>query len=179
MTWRIKGRRYWTDAETLFLHRNFKKLSGEEIAARLDIPYAIVKRKALFEGLRHPLRMGTAPIGERRVYKEGGYRYLYEKIDSGHKQFHQDWKRYHVLVWIRANGPIPAGHKIAFKPGRRSLIAEEITIDCLELTTNAELVQRHKPPPLPPELREVAQLRRTLLNHVRRREHAKQNIRPS
>lgn len=53
------------------------------------------------------------------------------------------WAPVHRLVWEAAHGPVPTGHFVCFKPGMKTLIAAEITLDRLELATNASHMKQY------------------------------------
>lgn len=53
------------------------------------------------------------------------------------------WKPVHVLVWMAAHGAVPKGHIVVFKKGLKTLVADEITADKLELVTLAENMRRN------------------------------------
>lgn len=53
------------------------------------------------------------------------------------------WRPVHVIVWEQAHGAVPAGHIVVFKPGRKTFQAAEITLDRLELVTQAENMRRN------------------------------------
>lgn len=79
------------------------------------------------------------PIGSHRVNADG---YLDRKVrDDGPAQ--NRWVAVHRLVWTKANGPIPAGHVVAFRPGRRTTVLEQITLEALELVSRQELMRRN------------------------------------
>jgi len=79
------------------------------------------------------------PIGSLRINADG---YLDRKIAAtGYPP--ADWKAVHRLVWEHAHGPIPRSHAVTFKPGRRTTVEAEITIDALELVTRQELMRRN------------------------------------
>lgn len=106
------------------------------------------------------------PIGTYRVNPDG---YLDVKVaDDGPPQ--KRWERVHRLVWEQANGPIPEGHIVVFKPGRRTTELEAITADGLECITRTELVTRNSIHRYPPELKHairlVAKLKRRIDEHA-------------
>lgn len=102
------------------------------------------------------------PIGSLRI-ESGGY--LQRKVsETGYPP--RDWVAVHRLVWIEANGPVPDGHVVVFRPGRRTTELAAITLDAVELVTRAELLERNR---LPPELRRVAQLRGAITRQINRR----------
>lgn len=111
-------------------------------------------------------------IGDRRINSEG---YLDRKISTDRKGA-LNWKAEHRLIWIEANGPIPDGHVVAFKPGRRTTDLRLITLDALELVTLEEHMRRHTVHNLPKELVQVIQLKGALQRQINKREQdAKQN----
>lgn len=87
------------------------------------------------------------------------------------------WIGVHRLVWEAANGPIPKGHAVVFKPGMASTDPDEITIDRLELITRAELMRRNTRHNLPPELNALisTKARMTRLINEREKDHELQD----
>lgn len=105
------------------------------------------------------------PIGSHRVNGDG---YVDRKVsDTGHGP--RDWVGVHRLVWMEAHGPVPEGHKVVFKPGRRTTDPELITLDALELLSHAELLQRNSIHRYPPEIVQAMQLRGTLVRAINRK----------
>lgn len=103
------------------------------------------------------------PIGTERV-KVG---YLWRKVSEKRTgDWRADWRQVHLLVWEQHHGPIPPGHAVMFRPGRKTLDASLITADALELVPKTELMRRNTIHRYAPELREVirlsARVRRTL-----------------
>lgn len=112
------------------------------------------------------------PIGSLRITVDG---YLERKVtdDPGLAPVRR-WVGVHRLVWEAAHGPVPAGHAVTFKPGRRTTDESAITIDALQLTARADLMRRNTRHNLPPELNALIQLRgalnRKINNRTRRHE---------
>ncbi|MEI7446593.1 MAG: HNH endonuclease signature motif containing protein [Burkholderiales bacterium] len=105
------------------------------------------------------------PVGSHRIAAGG---YLQRKVhDTGYPP--RDWVMVHRLVWEQAHGPIPAGHVVAFRPGRRTTVVEEITADALELISQAELMERNR---MPPELQKIVQLRSVITRVINQRSKA-------
>ena len=106
------------------------------------------------------------PVGSYRVNADG---YLDRKVtDDGGPN--QRWQPVHRLLWIEAHGPIPAGHIVVFKPGRRTADLAQITLDAIELVTRAENMLRNSyHTNYPPELRSLVQLRGALLRQINRK----------
>lgn len=75
------------------------------------------------------------PIGFERLSKEG---YLQRKVNND-LPFNRRWKFVHVILWEEANGPVPAGHMLAFINGDRT----DIRLDNLQLITRREMMQRN------------------------------------
>jgi hypothetical protein len=112
----------------------------------------------------------TEPIGALRTTKDGT---LQRKISNERGNNSKRWRGVHELVWVEANGPVPVKHIVVFKPGMRTDVLEEITIDrveCISLTENMKRNTRHN---LPAELNEVIQLRAVLTRQINKR--SKQN----
>lgn len=81
------------------------------------------------------------PIGSLRVTSDG---LLERKVtDDPNLVPARRWVGVHRLVWEEANGPIPPGHAVVFKPDRRTTDPGLITVDALELVTRAELGRRN------------------------------------
>jgi len=110
------------------------------------------------------------PIGTERISRDG---YLERKItDAGKTNAARQrrWVPVHRLVWQAARGPIPRGHVVCFKPGAKTTVAGEITVEKLELITQAENMRRNSIHNLPKPLKEVVQLRGRLMRQIHKRE---------
>ncbi len=107
------------------------------------------------------------PVGTYRINADG---YLDRKIkDEGRPQ--DRWERVHRLVWIEHRGPIPEGHIVVFKPGRRTTDLEAITVDALECITRRELAARNTIQRYPPELQSAMRLAGKLRRRIHDAEH--------
>jgi hypothetical protein len=86
---------------------------------------------------------------------------------------HVRWFPITRLVWEAAHGPLPAGHMVVFKPGMRTLILEDITLDRLECISRADNARRNHPRNKHPELARLVQLKGAITRQVNRlaREH--------
>lgn len=105
------------------------------------------------------------PVGSYRVNADG---YLDRKVsDTGYPP--RDWQGVHRLVWIAAHGEIPSSHVVAFKAGKRSALAAEITLDALELVSRAELARRNHPRKYGPEIAKAVQLRGAITRQINKR----------
>jgi hypothetical protein len=107
------------------------------------------------------------PIGSLRVSRDG---YLERKVtdDQSIKPAVRRWVAEHRLVWQAANGPIPEGHIVVFKPGHWTNVEALITADKLECITRAENAIRNSPSKKNPELYKVFQLKGAITRQVNR-----------
>lgn len=81
-----------------------------------------------------------------------------------------DWKPVHVYVWERDIGPIPDGHVVVFKPGRKTTEFSAITTDILECVTRSELMRRNsRHTNYPPEINRLMQLRGAITRQINKR----------
>jgi hypothetical protein len=123
-------------------------------------------RETQFKKGNRPLTW--VPIGSYRVTRDG---YLDRKVaDHPPGLVYKNWVPVHRLVWIEHNGPIPHGHAVAFKPGQRTTVLEEITVDRLELVSRAELMRRNTYHNYPKEIAQLIQLRGALNRQINKRE---------
>jgi hypothetical protein len=107
------------------------------------------------------------PIGTVRLSKDG---YLERKVTDDPDMFPaRRWVGVHRLVWLEAGNEIPAGHVVVFRPGRRSTVADEITVDALELITRVELMKRNTFHRYGPEVAGLVQLRGALTRQINKR----------
>lgn len=106
------------------------------------------------------------PPGSLRVATVG---YLQIKLhDTGYPP--HDWVMYHRHVWEQAHGPVPAGHLVVFKDGRRRTDPDDITLEVLECVSREEHMRRNTVHQLGPELAGLVQLRGALTRAIRRRQ---------
>lgn len=105
------------------------------------------------------------PIGSMRLSKDG---YLEQKVTDDHPVPARRWVAVHRIVWEQANGPIPAGHKVAFKPDAFTNVRDEITIDRIELVTFAEMMRRNTRHNLPREISLAIQAKAVLTRAINR-----------
>lgn len=109
------------------------------------------------------------PIGSERVDKDG---IRQRKIsDTGDKR--KDWAGLHVLMWEKANGPVPRGRILIFKDRNQA----HLELENLELVTRAELMRRNSyHTRYPKEIARLIQLKGALQRQINKREqHAKQD----
>lgn len=97
------------------------------------------------------------PVGTYRVRKDLSGGYLEQKMTDT-RCTRRDWIAVHRMVWEAAHGPIPPNHVVAFRPGRKSIVLEEITLDALELVSRQEMIRRNTIHRYPVELRQNIKL---------------------
>jgi hypothetical protein len=107
------------------------------------------------------------PVGSLRINGEGELQRKFADVPGPHMN---RWKDIKLTVWEEANGPVPKGMCLAWKPGRRTTELALITPDALEVITMAENMRRNTIHNLPAPLKEVVRLRATLTRAIRRRE---------
>ena len=105
------------------------------------------------------------PQGSMRVTKDGT---LQVKMNDLPGNSNVRWKPVAHAVWIAAHGPIPEKMLIAFKPGCKTQVLEEITIDKIECITRAQNAQRNHPSTKSPELARLYQLKGAITRQVNR-----------
>lgn len=108
------------------------------------------------------------PIGSTRICKDG---YLEKKVSDDKTVYPaRRWIGVHRLVWEAANGPIPRGHAVVFKPGLHTTEEAEITLDRIELLTRAELMKRNSyHNRYPKEVARLVQLRGAVTRQINKR----------
>lgn len=121
-------------------------------------------RETQFEKGRRPHTW--VPVGSYTVNTDG---YLDHKVNDLPGPRHVRWKPVHRLVWEAAHGPVPDGHTVVFKPGRKTAKLELITLDAVELLTRAELMARNTIHNLPEPLRDVVRLNARLKRQIDKR----------
>lgn len=109
------------------------------------------------------------PVGSTRITKDG---LLQRKVGTKPGPPHLRWRTVHELVWIAAHGPVPAGHIVVFRPGQRTTVEAEITLDRLELVSRAELLRRNSVHRHGPEVARLSQLKAAIQRHINRRTRA-------
>jgi hypothetical protein len=114
-----------------------------------------------------PARRATTCRSDRlRVCSDG---YLERKLtDDPAIVPARRWVAVHRIVWEAAHGPIPAGHIVCFKPGKKTAVLEEVTSDRLECITRAENARRNHPRNHSPELARLVQLKGAITRQVNR-----------
>ena len=106
------------------------------------------------------------PIGSLRVCADG---YLEQKMTDDRAIVPaRRWTAVHRLVWEAAHGPIPAKHVVVYKPGRKTVVLEEITLDAIECISRKALVNRNSIWGKDPELGKLYQLKGAITRQVNR-----------
>lgn len=114
----------------------------------------------------------TQPVGAYRFDKDGT---LQQKIGTAKGNNSKRWRGVHELVWIAAHGPVPPGHIVIFKPGQRTTVLEEITLDRVECVSLAENMRRNSyHNRYPKEIGLAIQARGALIRKINRAERAQQ-----
>jgi hypothetical protein len=113
----------------------------------------------------------TLPMGSLRIVNGKNGQQLERKVSEVSGPNHLRWKSVHRLVWEAAHGPVPAGHITIFKPGMKTLVEEEITIDRVECISRAENARRNHPRNISPELAKLVQLKGAITRQVNRIAH--------
>jgi hypothetical protein len=84
------------------------------------------------KGKTHSARQGNyKPVGSERT--DGGY--IVVKVSDRKNRYHKNWKAKHRMIWEKAHGKIPRGHKVIFADGDRS----NFDLDNLVLVSRSEL----------------------------------------
>lgn len=111
----------------------------------------------------------TMPLGSLRIVRtKTGISQLERKIGTTSGPNHLRWRTVHRLVWEAANGPVPSGHIVVFKPGMRTLVEAEITLDKVDCITRAENARRNDPGNKNPDLKKLYQLKGAITRQVNR-----------
>lgn len=111
-------------------------------------------------------RHNYQPIGSERLSKDG---YVERKITDDQSIVPaRRWVGVHRLVWEAANGPVPRGHVVCFRPGCKTAEADKITLETLELVSRKELARRNHPVTRSPELAKLVQLKGAITRQINR-----------
>lgn len=108
----------------------------------------------------------TLPVGTLRITNH--YSQLERKVSTASGANNKRWKAVHRLVWEAVNGPTPAGHICVFKPGCKTTVLAEITIDKVECISRATNAMRNHPRHKHPELGRLVQLKGAITRQVNR-----------
>lgn len=106
----------------------------------------------------------TLPLGALRITRDGTLERKYSEAPGNPSA---RWRSEHRLVWEAAHGPVRRGWIVVFKPGQRTNVAADITLDRLECITWAENLRRNGQSQ-PIELRRLTQLKGAINRQVNR-----------
>jgi hypothetical protein len=108
------------------------------------------------------------PVGTYRVNRDG---HLEQKVTDDPTIYPaRRWRPVYRLVWEEANGPIPKGHLVRFKPGTATVDVDQITVDKLECVTRVQHMKDHTFHQYGPEIAKLVQLRGALSRQINKRE---------
>ena len=107
----------------------------------------------------------TMPLGSYRLNPDG---HLQRKVTELSGSNSKRWRSVAELVWVEANGPLPAGHIVRFRPGMFTAKLEEITLDRVECISRAENARRNSIHTTCPELAGLYQLKGAITRQVKR-----------
>lgn len=110
--------------------------------------------------------MNTLPVGSYRITKDG---ILQRKIGNESGSNSKRWRSVHELVWTEVHGPVPKGHLCAFKPGMRTTVLDEITIDKVECISFADNLRRNSRHRYPEEINELFALKAAITRQINKR----------
>ena len=109
----------------------------------------------------------TLPIGSFRM---DANQTLFQKVSNASGNNSVRWRAVHELVWVDAHGPIPEKHLAVFKPGMKTNVFAEITLDKIECISLAENMRRNSRHNLPKELDNLISLKAALTRQINKRE---------
>lgn len=113
----------------------------------------------------------TLPVGAYRINAEG---YLEQKYAEQPGDPSKRWRTVHRLVWEAEHGPMPPGHVVVFRDGRRTTVLEEITLERVELVSQRDLMLRNSiHARLDPELVDLVRLKGVLTREINKQAKAK------
>ena len=111
-------------------------------------------------------------IGSHRINPEG---YVEFKHSDEPGPYTKRWIPVHRKVWIEANGPIPKGHIVVFRPGQKTADPDQITLDKLECITRSENMHRNTFHRYGPQVSQLVQLRGAITRQINKRQKAENN----
>lgn len=109
------------------------------------------------------------PIGTERTSKDG---YLERKINDD-MPLQKRWRAVHLIVWEEVNGPLPKGHAVAFKNGKK----DDVRLDNLVLVTRAELMRRNTIHNYPIEIVDAVRAVTSLTRAIKKEKNVEANSR--
>lgn len=110
--------------------------------------------------------VNTMPIGSYRVNSDG---FVERKFAQAPGPYMNRWIPLHREIWIAANGPVPKGFVIAFKPGLKTIDPELVTLDRIECISLADNCRRNSSRNHGPEIAKIVQLRGAITRQINKR----------
>lgn len=108
----------------------------------------------------------TMPVGSYRVNGDG---FVERKFAQAPGPYMNRWIPLHREIWIAANGPVPKGFVIAFKPGMKTTSPELVTLDRIECISLADNCRRNSFHNHGPEIAKIVQLRGAITRQINKR----------
>lgn len=111
------------------------------------------------------------PIGSYRIVRNArrpDQTHVEQKVSETPGPYFLRWAPVTRLVWERVHGPVLEGSIVVFKPGMKTLVPEEITLDRLECITKAENARRNHPRVRDPELGRLVAIKGAITRQVNR-----------
>ena len=150
------------------MRERYESVETKALAAQLGRTVATIQKRAELLGLKKDPKFQAEtrfkpgerpqahrPIGSTHKFGEG---YTYIKTAEGFKPLHH-------VTWKQAHGEYPPpGAVVRFKDGNRHCVPEN-----LEMITRREQLAEHSVNNMPPELRELVQLKGTITFLMNRR----------
>lgn len=114
------------------------------------------------------------PIGTLRICRDGCLQR--KATDDPRIPAQRRWVPVHREAWEAAHGPIPSGLVVVFKPGRKTVVLDEITADALECLSREQLMKRNSVHTnYPPEVARLVQLTGAIKRQINKRARHEQN----
>lgn len=107
------------------------------------------------------------PLGSYRISRDGN---LQRKISNDKGSNSKRWRCVHELIWVEANGAVPAKHIVVFKPGMHSTTLEEITLAKVECISLADNMRRNTCHRYGKDIAQLIQLRGAITRQLNQRE---------
>lgn len=104
------------------------------------------------------------PLGTVKLNSDG---VLVRKVREGNNGG-LNWESEQRCVWKDANGPIPKGYCVVFRPGKFTTDPKKVTLDVLELITRGEMASRNNYWKKDPEMARLYVLKGQITRHVNR-----------
>lgn len=157
----------------LFPHMDTSILAGRlGYTTRQIIDYAHKQGIKKTPEYRSNLSSRLAKNAKAGAFKKGCHVYNTRPIGATRKNFRGEtvikiaqpsqWIFLKQKIWEDANGPIPENHVIGYKDGNK----DNCVLENLELVDKRDLMLKHSIHNLPPEIKELVQLRGNILRCI-------------